>query len=150
MKKMYRGVLGSALILSLLVSANAAVAGKDHYRWINDRGDPVYSDRPPPKGVGYEVVSIKTARKRIVSAEEGAVPAEVTSRAGNEFEEVNTSPEPRKSQEMCNRAKSNLDSLTSSDKIRVRNDQGEVRYLSADEIQSERKDAQAQMDVYCK
>jgi hypothetical protein len=134
---------------ALVVATQTASAGNGLYHWINDRGEPLYSDRPPPKGVNYEVVSIKTQSKRIVSAEEGVVPASVTSTAGNEFEEVSTAPEPIKSPEMCNRAQTNLESLTSSDKVRVRNEQGEVRYLTPEEVAVERKTAREQIEVYC-
>jgi hypothetical protein len=143
-----------ALVLAIAVptfSASFANAGQVVYRWIDDRGNPVNSDRPPPKGVDYEVISTNSARKRMVSADEGAVPAEVDSRVGNEFEEVDPAEAAhfQKNPVLCDRARTNLDTLDKSDKIKTRNDQGEVRNLTDEEIIVERQTAKAQISVYC-
>ena len=78
------------LLAVVIMTGNQGIAGNTHYRWLNDRGEPVYSDRPPPQGVEYEVMSTTSSFKRAVSAEEGAVPLETESRVGNEFEEIDT------------------------------------------------------------
>jgi hypothetical protein len=142
------------LALAVLVAtgtwAAQVAAGDVHYRWLNDRGQPVYSDRPPPQGVDYEVVSTSSTFKRAVSADEGAVPLEVESRVGNEFEQINTADKgPGKNPELCARARQDLEALTSADQVKVRNDQGEVRLLSPEEMQIERVRAQEQVKVYC-
>jgi hypothetical protein len=123
----------------------------NHYRWLDDRGNPVYSDRAPPKGVDYEVISAGSSLKRVVSAEEGAVPLEIEPRAGNEFDQVDAAKAKRikKNPELCQRARKNLETLTSSPKVKVRNDQGEVRYLDPAEMEVQRQTAKAQISVYC-
>jgi hypothetical protein len=147
----YQAIVGGAFLTVLLASTSASGAQNNHYRWLNERGRPVYSDRPPPKGVDYEVISTNSARKRMVSADEGAVPAEVDSRVGNEFEEVDPAEAARfqKNPVLCDRARTNLDTLDKSDKIKTRNDQGEVRNLTDEEIIVERQTAKAQISVYC-
>ena len=149
----FRGRIGQVLAASALLLAvpTTAISGEDYYRWLDERGDPVHSDRPPPKGVDYEVISTGSGLKRIVSADEGAVPPETTPRVGNEFDPVNPRAESRmkKNPELCERAKNDLDALTSGAKVKVRNNQGEFRYLEQEEIQVEQARAREQISVYC-
>lgn len=139
------------LLVIAITAGNSGFAGTTHYRWINDRGEPVYSDRPPPKGVDYEVISTSSKFKRAVTAEEGAVPLETESRVGNEFDQINTDANKRlkKKPELCQRARDNLEALSSAPQVKVRNDQGEVRLLSPEEMEIEKQTAEAQVGVYC-
>ncbi len=86
-----------------------------------------------------------------MDAEEGAVPLETVPRVGNEFDQVDTAEAKRslKNPELCTRAKENLAALTTSEQVKVRNDQGEERFLTAEEIIVERQTAKAQLSVYC-
>lgn len=141
----------------LLVAAATATlfssttsADEVYYRWINDRGFPMLSDRPPPKGIDYEVVSTGSSFKRPVDAEEGAVPAEVEPSPGNEFakEEVKK-PAIEKNPEFCARAKENLNTLNTSARIRMRNDAGELAYIDEGERNEQKKQAQDNIKAYC-
>ena len=80
-----RGQIGLALLLLSSTPLSHAEGGI-HYRWTNNNGGTVYSDRPPPMGVDYEVVSSDSGLKRVVNGEEGAVPLEVDPSPGNDFE----------------------------------------------------------------
>lgn len=145
---MNKGLTGGLLAL-LVLWGTAGTAETMHYRWLNDRDEPVYSDRPPPKGVDYEVISSSSSFKRQVSGEEGAVPLETDPTPSNPFDQVNTERKTKKNPEMCQRAKTNLEALTSSDKVKIRNNQGETRMLTPEEMAVERQTAKAQVDVYC-
>jgi hypothetical protein len=147
----YRASFAATLLALLATSATQSMADTNHYRWIDDRGNPVYSDRAPPKGVDYEVVTAGSGLKRVVEAEEGAVPPEVEPSVGNEFEQVDTAAVRRtkKNPELCERARQNLEALTSSEQVKVRNDQGEVRLLTPEEMEVQRQTAEAQISVYC-
>jgi hypothetical protein len=132
------------------VSSINAVAGTNHYRWIDERGNPVHSDRAPPKGVDYEVITTGSSLVRQVEAEEGAVPAEVDPRVGNDFEPVNTKPKGvEKNPEYCKRAQDNFATLNIAPRIRIRNDQGEYHYLTDDEKKAEQTKAQDAIKLYC-
>lgn len=149
--ELFTGLKLGLLVLAIGCSGNT-FAGSNHYRWLNERGEPVYSDRPPPKGTSYEVISSSSSFKRQVSGDEGAVPLETTPSPGNDFTAVDSSTEGRseKNAALCERARANLEALTGeSGKITVRNAQGEVRELSAEEKIIERQTAQAQVSVYC-
>lgn len=139
---------GAALMLSL--TSITAIAGKNHYRWIDDRGNPVHSDRPPPKGVDYEVISTGSSMVREVDADEGAVPAQINPTAGNEFEQVDTAKNRiEKNPEYCQRARENLETLNSAARIRLRDNQGELRYISEEEKEEQRREAREMIAVHC-
>lgn len=147
-----RARLNCALILvtTLSVYGAAANAGQNVYRWLDDRGNPVNSDRPPPQGIKYEVISTQSSMVRSVDADEGAVPAEVKPSVGNEFEPKDTTKlKVEKNPEYCERAKQNLAALDSNARIKLRNEKGEVHYLSKEEIQLERNKAIETMKLNC-
>lgn len=150
MKQVFRKVLPTAL-LALAASSMLSIADTNYYRWVDSRGNPVHSDRPPPKGIDYEVVSTQSTFTRAVTAEEGAVPPEVEPTVGNPFTPLDAADAERskKNSELCERAKSNLEALTASDKISIRNEDGEVQELSPEELQVQRETAKTQIKVYC-
>lgn len=142
-------ILAGALLVLGLGSLSAS-AGKNYYRWIDDRGNPVHSDRPPPKGVDYEVISTGSSLIREVDAEEGAVPAEVVPKPGNEFEQVDTAAKGiEKNPEFCQRARENLATLNSAARIRMRDEQGNLRYINEDEKEEQRKRARETIELHC-
>lgn len=144
-------LLCALLLSAVALVASLAQAGTTHYRWVDDRGHPVHSDRPPPKGVDYEVITTGSGLKRVVPAEEGAVPPEVKPSVGNEFDQIDEDAVGRnqKNPALCSRARANLEALSTNSKVIMRDDQGEERELSNEEIVSEREKAEALVSVYC-
>ena len=140
------------LLATALLTMYHPVANADQvvYRWKDTAGNPVNSDRPPPQGVDYEVISTKSSMVRPVDAQEGAVPLQVKPSADNDFTPVDSSqPATEKNPEYCARAKDNLVQIESHARIRLRDDQGEIRYLSEEEKNAERKKAQYAVKAYC-
>jgi len=150
-KSTLRRGLSSTLIMLLAIASMQLAAADTHYRWQDGRGNPVYSDRPPPKGTEYEVISARSGLKRVVSADEGAVPAEVVPRPGNEFDQVDEAQMGRskKNPEFCQTARNNLATLNKPGRIRLRNDQGELRYLDEEQIAAERAKAEESIRQFC-
>ncbi len=70
MKRAIRTCVLIAAAVLLIISSFSANAGRNYYRWMDERGNPVHSDRPPPKGIDYEVVSTGSSLIRQVDAEE--------------------------------------------------------------------------------
>jgi hypothetical protein len=121
-----------------------------HYRWINERGVQVHSDRAPPPGIDYEVVDVGPSVVRPVRAEEGAVPRTIEPSPGNRFETVDPRrAEVEKNPEYCARARDNLYRLDNDARVRMRNEQGEVSYLEPEEREAERQKALKAIDIYC-
>lgn len=146
----------TALILSavLLVFVPDSLAAETYYRWKDDRGNLVVSDRPPPsEDIEYEVVSQRSTLVRRVQSGEGAVPRESTPRPGNDFNQVDataSTDEVKKNPESCSRARLNKETLESGARIRIRDDaNGELRYLSDEEKVSQLERAQDIIRVHC-
>jgi hypothetical protein len=143
-------------LIALVTTVVATISGpllaeNTYYRWADNRGNPVHSDRPPPKGTDYEVVSTGSSLVRKVAAEEGAVPAETQSTPANQFETTDSDkPVQKKNEEFCKRAQDNLNTLESTARVRIRDDQGDYRYLTADEKDAEKNKAIDLMSVHCK
>ena len=150
---MRRALITCALIITaatLALSSISASAGKTYYRWVDDRGDPVHSDRPPPKGIDYEVVSTGSTLIRPVESNMGVVPLETEPRAGNDFEQVDEEEAKIvKNPEYCQRARDNLETLGSSARIRLRDDEGQFRYINEEEKAIQRQQALDAIDVHC-
>ena len=138
-----------ATTLATVSLANAAAS--TYYRWNDERGNPVHSDRPPPEGIEYEVVSTGSSFIRRVGADEGAVPASTDPVPGNEFDPVRAivANAPKKNPEYCQRARDNLQTLNSTARIRVRNEQGEYRFLDQEEVATEKAKAVDSIAVHC-
>jgi hypothetical protein len=145
-----KGLQGSLIVLMAAGSLHSGAADS-HYRWLDNRGNTVLSDRPPPAGTDYEVISTKSGMKRQVQGEQGAVPREVVPSVRNEFEPVarNPSAEVRKNPEICTIARTNLETLNTFARVQVRNDQGDVQYLSDEEKEVQRNEAEALIRQHC-
>lgn len=124
--------------------------GETYYRWTDDRGNPVHSDRPPPEGIDYEVMSTQSTLMRSVEGDKGAVPKKVKPTVSNDFEPVQTRKVMvEKNPEYCQRARKNLETLNGPARIRLRNDQGEYRYISEEEKAEQRQLAMDSISVHC-
>lgn len=137
--------------LLLLALGSSAASAQVYYRWIDERGNLAHSDRPP-QGFDYEVISARSSLKRIVRAKEGAVPAEITPRAGKRFEAVERNSADqvtKKNPELCARGRSNISSLNSGSDIKLRDNNGELRFLSEEEKSAQLAQAQVMIKAHC-
>jgi hypothetical protein len=149
-KQLIRTWLALTIFIGVAGTVFSAHAGSTYYRWQDDRGNPVHSDRPPPGGVPYEVITTGSSLVRQVDAGEGAVPATTEPTVSNDFEPVNTSRNPvKKSPEQCQRARENLQTLNTKSRIQIRNDQGELRPLSEEDKEIQRQQALDVIAVHC-
>ena len=141
-----------ALCVLALGTSTSALAERYHYRWVDQNGETVYSDVPPPRGVDYEIVSTTTGFTRAVGAGEGALRgAGESGKVGSEFEQAKRAEgeSGKKNADLCSRARSNLESLSSDAKIKVRGADGSERFLTEQEKQLERETARSQITIYC-
>jgi hypothetical protein len=121
-----------------------------YYRWVDESGNTLHSDRPPPSGVNYEVVSTDSGLMRPAQNSQGAVSGKLESKPGNTLKPVETSTaKEEKDPEQCERARSNLDALVGDARIRLRNDRGDVVYLSEEEKEAQRQKALEVMEKHC-
>ncbi|HEY6131465.1 MAG TPA: DUF4124 domain-containing protein [Halioglobus sp.] len=151
-----RALITCALVLTttgLILSSSVSNAGKAVYRWTDENGNPVNSDLPPPQGTQYEVISTSSSMVHKVEDEKPAAPtaaAPAASAASNGSQPVEAQkPAAEKDPEHCARAKDNLAQLDTHARIRLRDDKGEVRYLSEEEKTAEREKAEKAIEYFC-
>lgn len=145
-------IVSLALTAILAGSSLAADASSTVYRWLDSRGNPVHSDRPPPAGTPYEVISAGSSLKRVVTGNEGAVPKEVVPRAGNRFDQIDTNTKEelyKKNPELCALAQTNLSALTTSARVRLRDDNGDYAFLSEEQKAEQIGRAEQMIKVHC-
>jgi hypothetical protein len=146
-------LLAACLTVGLFTALPTEAA--TYYRWNDDQGKLVISDRPPTDpAISYEVVNPGSTLIRRVAPGEGAVPPETTPRPGNEFDPVDTRAESeqlsQKNPESCARARANLQTLDSAARIRMRNEEtGELDFLSDEDREIQRKKAQDTIRITC-
>jgi hypothetical protein len=147
-----RTILLALAVAATGLGAEFAAAERGYYKWLDARGNPQHSDRPPPAGVEYEFVSTETGLRRRVENDEAsgqvppapAVPA--ATRPARPAGEAQAAIE--KDPEMCDKAKANLDTLNSTARVRIRDDDG-IRYLTEDEKEVQRQRAQNLINIHC-
>lgn len=142
-------VLTTAVLVFSATFANAA--GQVVYRWTDERGNQVNSDRPPPQGIEYETISTSSSMVHTVQPESSTEPSTVNPDTGKDASSVADAKAPasQKNPEFCARAKDNLTQLDTHARIRLRDDKGEVRYLSEEEKLVERQKAAEAIKVFC-
>ncbi|MEZ5504247.1 MAG: DUF4124 domain-containing protein [Halioglobus sp.] len=149
---MKRAFIACAVVLTtsfLTLSSSFSDAGQVVYRWKDAQGNQVNSDRPPPQGTDYEVISTNSSMVRPVDAEEGAVPMSET-QCGQQFQPVDSAtPKIEKNPEYCKRAKDNLAALDMNVRIQMRNEQGEIHYLTKEEREVQRQKALDTIKANC-
>ena len=151
MKPFYRHSLNAVVLVVIATSSLKVPAQTNYYRWLDSGGNPIVSDRPPPSGTDYEVVSTQSTLKRTVEAEEGAVPLAINPTTGNEFTQQESAEAQRgkKNAELCEKARANLEALSGKAKVTIRDSQGEVKELDPQEMQIQRETTKAQIKAYC-
>ena len=146
-----------AAITPLVYAPTDAWAGTT-YRWVDDNGNPVLSDRPPETGTAYTEVGVESGFRRYpkpapenppqkITAADSA-PSSVTSQsAPSGSSEVVSIIEPKP--ELCAQAKDNIFKLETFPRMRVQDDDGEVRFMSDDERAAQLKTANTVRDANC-
>ncbi len=139
------------LVVSVIFGNSPSYAADAHYKWKDKWGNPVHSDRPPPKGVDYEIVASGTSLVRRVNSAEGVVPAKIDPTLDNKFEQIDTAKVEtiEKNPEYCKRAQDNLYALNTSARIRMRDKDGEPYLLSEKDKETMRADALDVIEMHC-
>jgi Domain of unknown function (DUF4124) len=153
LKSIYRHGLNAVVLVVISAGSLASPEQTNYYRWLDGSGNPIVSDRPPPAGTDYEVVSTQSTMKRSVEAEEGAVPLAIDPTTGAEITQQESAEAAaqriKQNGELCAAARSNLEALSGTATVTVRNDKGEARVLTPQEIEIQRTTTAAQIKVYC-
>ncbi|MDX9873413.1 MAG: DUF4124 domain-containing protein [Spongiibacteraceae bacterium] len=132
-----------------LMTTATAQAASGYYRWTDDSGKVQFTQQPPA-GRPYQFIRTSTgtaesaAGTATPAAREPADDAAAASQPITAFQGI-----PARDPAQCAQARSNLEVLNSSARIRGQSADGEMRYLTPDEIETQRKLAQEAADIYC-
>jgi len=135
----------SALITSLVFSTYSIGDQKGVYRWTDDQGNQHYSDKPP-KDTESDFIKTATGRKTESTPQD--------ENANSEAEQAQAAPTsmevvPEKDPTVCKQAKGNLQALSGRPRVRIKEANGEYRYLSEEEKETQRELARKNIEVHC-
>ena len=135
------------IVLTILVSTTLH-AGAIH-KWVDAEGNVHYGDAPP--------VEVKTESVRVQAAPtnpgkslprlstSGSEDASGTTTAADE-----EAPVPKDQAKIaCDQAKEDLQTISRSTRIKLRSSDGTLRYLSTEEIDQRKEQAEADVDRFC-
>lgn len=160
---MGRGSIATAIgIISMAatIALPAAAESSTYYRWKDERGNLVISDRPPENPrIAYETVQPGVSLRRWPTPAPTAPPEPGKSgsepgKTGSETEPVAQeapvpSKPPQADPELCARARANLETLGSAARIRMRDEDGEMRFLDDEEREAQRQEALKAIEAHC-
>ncbi len=118
-----------ALVFTLITNVASA---EDYYKWIDDKGVTHYSEKAP-KNTATVKGSTQTGHSAPITY--NAVKTEKGLQGSADKSQESKDPA------RCETAKSNLESIRKSSRIKVKGENGEFRYLSQDEIAKRKKEA---------
>ena len=149
-----------SLSLSLFLSPflTATSIADTTYRWTDDNGNPVLSDRPPAAGTPYTEVGVNTGLRRYpkpTSIDEektsDAAPTSVPANAMRDASEGNANSlqvvqaEPA----LCEQARDNIFKLETFAQMRVQDSDGTVRFMTDEERSEQLATAYRVRDANC-
>ena len=145
--------VGCALALAIGLIGAASPAGATMYKWVDDKGQTVYSDQPPPASIKSEIVrpppppANPNALKEMVNAD-----TEMKQREKARIEKAKDAEKKRadaeKRQEMCAAAQQQLKMLLREDLYRF-DAQGQRVYMDADARRQEMEQQQKLAQQNC-
>jgi hypothetical protein len=143
--------------LAVLLALPATAASNTYYRWKDDQGNLVMSDRPPAdSSIEFETVGSDGSLRRPPAADgggtassRGAGGSATPAREAGEAEAAAPSSSPPPDPELCAKARANLRTLESAARIRMQGDDGEMRFLDDEEREAQRQEALRAIEAHC-
>ena len=147
--------IAPAMFLLLLT---APVGANTTYRWADQNGNPVLSDRPPEAGVPYTEVGVDTGFRRYprrVAPETLAPDSAVTLDASTPTPirsvsiAASASADAEPLPALCKQAQDNIFKLETYPRLRMRDETGEIRFIDAEERAEQLAIAYEARDANC-
>lgn len=132
-------------ILSMTLMSTAALAA-DYYKWTDENGVTHYSARKPTD-YAAEVIRINASGRG--PSPEATSPPAATGTPPETGSSSAAQAAPQKDEERCNWARTTLETLRNSNRVRIREDDGEVRILSEEEKSEQRQLAEEALKDAC-
>ena len=143
----------AVIVLALLTLAPLPNASAAAYKWVDQNGETHYSQMPPPDA---NVQVIKTPRSSSTpgTAQQPAATSkqpDTGKPAGDQTPQAKAKVEDAQIRaENCATARRNLEMLQTKSRVNVKDQNGLYHRLTEEERQAQIKDAQQQIDEFCK
>lgn len=148
---------GGLILLAMLLAGPAAGGDSTLYKWVDSQGNVHYSDKP--RSPGAEALGIRSARTdpdRIQAMKAAEAEAEQTAAEQADAEQAEGAEQAAldaRNAEIragnCEKARKLLAQLETARRPHRIDENGEHQYLSAEQIDQERIEAQAAIDEFC-
>ncbi len=119
------------------------------YRWNDNNGNPVMSDRPPPVGTTYTTINSSRYGGGSPTPVPAAPQAPINEQARATTSSIAPSEIAKKDPALCSQAKDSIFKLETFARIRTTDDDGTVRFLSDAERDDRLQRAQSIAAAYC-
>ena len=144
------------LLLAVLIPQGMA---STTYRWVDENGSPVLSDRPPPAGTPYTEVDSSSGFGRPPQSapqDQDEVSSPILNNGRPVPQSASTYPTeddgdhaPERQPAVCEQAKTNILKLETLPRIRVEGESGEVRFMTEEERTAQLDIAYRARDLHC-
>ena len=147
-----RACIALSATFLLATASLPAMSSDTYYRWVDENGTPMNSDHPPPPGIKYEKVVVGGGMSRR-SAADNASPAAAepnqTATAPQQQAATAGQHTSNKDPEACATARHNLETLNTRARIRMPDGDGGYHFLTEEEKEAQREQAQAVITRAC-
>jgi Domain of unknown function (DUF4124) len=150
-------MLRSLVLVSLAASVLTAPAVADVYRFTDDKGNVLYTDKPST--LPAERLNMQSRKTDVVAvqARQEAEQQRMQDSAGARDETLAQRNEQQEAKQLtakdkaerCTKARERYDTYMNSQQLYEKQPNGERRYLSNEELNAARASAKATMDVMC-
>jgi hypothetical protein len=135
-------------ILGLILLVSSSLYAGTIHKWVDENGSVHYSDSPPAK-TKSENIHVQSAP----SNPGKALPRLTSPEASNQAAAGAAGNQPKlpaeQASEICQLARQDLEVISNSSRIKLKQADGSTRYLSKEEIEKRKTDSQAEVDQYC-
>ena len=150
-------MLRSVITLSLTAFVLAAPAVADVYKFKDDKGNVLYTDKPstlPAERLNMasqktDVVAAQARQEADLKRMQESASTRGMSAAQRAEQQQASQLTAKDKAERCTKARERYDMYMNSQKLYEKQDNGERRYLTGEELDAARASAKASMDVMC-
>lgn len=141
-----------AIAVLVVASASALAAKNGYYRWIDDNGQPHFTQKPPldrpskfiETGRGYASDDVDPPYPATIPPKRADSSPKSNKEDPKQFEVL-----PDKDPARCEQARKALENFSRGQRVRVKGDDGEYRVLNTDEQTEQKSRAQEAISIYC-
>ncbi|TQV71208.1 DUF4124 domain-containing protein [Exilibacterium tricleocarpae] len=146
-------IINLALTVMLAGLGIATASAGEVYRWVDDDGGINYTAHPPKNRPSEKVMKFKkrgkTASTPAGDSASATAPAQPRQPAAGDPLTARAEPTKNRDPERCNIARKNLETLRQNARVRIKEAEGEFRYLTPEEHSERIKESQQAIDESC-